>query len=804
MKTNRNINIKKYSLGGWASEKLGINKKSIFGKTLGYLGDAATMMADNTLSTVGANNVINDNSYQTNLGKKASNITGKVTNATGVIAGSVLLPGIGGQAMSGIQGGMGNMVGDPVAEQELAKQNKLNTLQSKTQQMNMNIQNGVYAKGGVKLSKKPNAEVEKGEVLRYPNNKVLKISNNAPSHAEGGVQLNLPNGTQILGKNKLPNSNITYKQAGQNVANTINKATNIINSKNVSPSDINNAKRNLFEAQRAFDNLISAQESQKTNSNKSNKYPNGGTTTEKPVDKDYEKFKQTVQNDKYDKDYAELNYYKNILDSKLKEQDKSFDEYYKSSPTSIKDSVDYAKNLYTSGKTAAGLKPEEIQKVLGNNYNRYLELKTKHAKQFNVQPGDDYGYRNSMMIKPAKHSNIIYDNNGKKIGEYSADVTYDPTNQSNPYSYKFYNSMETFCKGGIKKYQTGTGSTKAYQQYPALGLQQGKPYVGPTMYNNPTTSGLTRVGLYPYNNNVTTNYTPTQSTTQTATKTQARANVVPTKKNHNQQKTTRTTPTITLPTITRTKPQIPNPYRNKDQGLKPSSITPIMRQGLADDWKAEHNWFNKNKNGILNGLMTAGSLAPVAYNLIKGSQKAEKLKAGDYNNPYEGQVNDLMANRRYNVEPELTTNRATQSIMDRNLRNAGLSQAALAGGYATSAAARRTSDAESWATKNNYDNAYKGEEAQAKMNIGQEKANTKLGIKQINMQSKANKENMIATGMGQLGNFAQQQQLMYGMKNADKQKMNLLPDLVPHYGYESNSGYSFKKSKGGIIKNNKK
>ena len=794
--------IQKYSLGGWASEKLGVNKKSLFGKTLGYMGDAATMMADNTLSTVGANNVINDNSYQTNLGKKVSNITGKVTNATGVIAGSVLLPGIGGQVMSGVQGGVGNMVGDPVAEQELARQNKLNTLQGKTQQLNNNIQSGMYAKGGVKLTKRPNAEVEKGEVLRYPNSKIVGISNNAPTHAEGGVQMNLPNGTQILGKNRIPGSTTTYKEAGQQLVNQISKANRSI-TKNASTIDLATAKMNLENAQRQFDALLYMQESQKSNKQSGNKYPNGGTTNS---DSDFEKFKQNVQSDQYDKEYAELNYYKSQLDNKLRERDKSFDSYIKNAPHSVKDSMKYAEDLYSSGKTSARLKSDEIQNILGDKYNRYLELKTKHAKQFNIDPGDDYGYRNSLMIKPAKHSNTIYDNTGNKRGEYSADIVYDPSNTQNPYSYKFYNT-ETFGKGGIKKYQGGTDGV-----YPSLGLQQGKPYIGPTIYNNPTTSGLTRVGLYPINNSVTSNYTPSQNTTQSTTQPMQAKPVkkiykktyTPKNNNNNGGNTINNTGILTSP-LTH-KGSIQNKYRN-DSGLKQSSISPNERQQLAQSWNQTSDsgsWFGRNQGNLVNGLATAGSLAPIAYNLIKGSQKTQNLKASDYYNPYEGQVNDLMASRRYNIEPELTSNRSTQRIMDRNLRNAGLSQAALVGGYASSAAARRASDAQSWATKNNFDNQYKGEEAQSKANLGQQKANTKLGIKQINMQSKANKENMIAIAMGQIGNFSQQQQLMYGQRQADKQKLDLLPGLVPHYDYTAENKYSFKKAKGGIIKNNKR
>ena len=306
-------NLPKKSLGGWASEKLGIGKNTILGKTLGFAGDMATMTADNTLSVFGANNVINDNSYSTKFGRKASDISGKVYSAVSPTVANILLPGSG-AALSGVQKAIGSSVGNPddaLTQEQIARNNQIAGMQASN-----NASNNVYS----------------------------------TTFADGG--------------------------------------------------DL------------------------KSNENSSSS------------DADYLKFQKDVQNDSYDKEHAELNYYKSQLDSKLKEKDKNFDIYVKSSPESIKDSINYANNLYKDGKTSVALKSDEIKNVLGDKYDRFMQLKNSYEQKFGVEPGDDYGYRNSLMIKAARHANTVYDN-GKQKAQYNADIIYDPTDTNNPYKYNF-------------------------------------------------------------------------------------------------------------------------------------------------------------------------------------------------------------------------------------------------------------------------------------------------------------------------------------------------------------------------------
>ena len=338
-------NLPKKSLGGWASEKLGIGKSTIAGKVLAGLGDAATVMADNTLSIVGGNNIINDNSYSTDFAKKASNLTGNIYSTTGVAAANMLVPG-GGSLLSGVQGAVNNAVGDPNTNPSASDIAKYNQTMGAMQ--GNNSKNIMYTS----------------------------------TFADGGD----------LGKNS------------------------------------NNAN-----------------------------------------DADYLKFQQTVQNDQDTKDYAELNYYKLKLDDVLRTKDKSFDEYINNAPRSIKDSMTYADDLYTSGKTSARLKPEEIKTILGDKYQRYLDLKTKHTTRFNINPGEDYGYRNSLMIKPAGYTRSAYDENKNHYADYIANVIYNPENTDNPYEFSYEKKpiIQNACggklaNGGPINIQNNSGAALKY------------------------------------------------------------------------------------------------------------------------------------------------------------------------------------------------------------------------------------------------------------------------------------------------------------------------------------------------------
>lgn len=192
----------------------------------------------------------------------------------------------------------------------------------------------------------------------------------------------------------------------------------------------------------------------------------------------------------------------------------------------------------------------------------------------------------------------------------------------------------------------------------------------------------------------------------------------------------------------------------------------------------------------------AGQLAPIAYNLIQGSKKEDQLNPNKYQNPYIGKINSLMSDRRYNVNPGLASNTAAFNTYTSNLRNSG---AMTPGQYRNNLLSaqnqRMMANASQYTNKQNQDNQYMGEEANSLLNIGNQVAATNLNVKNINDQNSASRRNFLASGFGNISQFAQMQQLMKNQKLSDVERMEILKVLnarSPQYFQQTfqNRGYN--------------
>lgn len=133
-----------------------------------------------------------------------------------------------------------------------------------------------YAVGGM-VQGEPNAELEKGEPFRTPDGIIHKISDNAPTHAQGGVQLNLPEGTQILGKLEMYSKDKKFKEAGDKLKKMQDKY--LAMKEGNSPVGKKTADMMLSKIGRRFDNLIAEQEAKlqaKENKRLKAEYAKGG------------------------------------------------------------------------------------------------------------------------------------------------------------------------------------------------------------------------------------------------------------------------------------------------------------------------------------------------------------------------------------------------------------------------------------------------------------------------------------------------------------------------------------------------
>lgn len=192
------------------------------------------------------------------------------------------------------------------------------------------------------------------------------------------------------------------------------------------------------------------------------------------------------------------------------------------------------------------------------------------------------------------------------------------------------------------------------------------------------------------------------------------------------------------------------------------------------------NWANNNWSNIATGLAT---LAPVGYNIAKGLQDYDtveptNVKSAEFYNPLGASAIRTMRNRYYNINPELEQNRVQTAIGRNNIRKYNTNTGANVAADVALTAGRMRADTEAYARKNNIENQYKAETANTMLNVGNQIAEANRYARQfnedaaryaydINARAKAANEAMIGTGLSQLSNFIQNQQLMSNQRNRD-------------------------------------
>ena len=223
----------------------------------------------------------------------------------------------------------------------------------------------------------------------------------------------------------------------------------------------------------------------------------------------------------------------------------------------------------------------------------------------------------------------------------------------------------------------------------------------------------------------------------------------------------------------------PNPTQtfNMSNDNQPSSQSSTIQPQQQFPQTSKSNNFSNIAN-------TLGALAPVGYNLAKGLfGQPKQLNQQDYQNPNTNQINNLMTNRRYDVSPELESNREATSQYYQNLKQASPSQGRYLAGLQTGQIANQRANQDVYSRANNANNQYKAEEAQSLRGLGQEEANTKLGIQDINSRAEAAQRNFLPTTLSQLSQFSQVQQQMSSQKKLDTQKLAIAKEMYKNYPF---------------------
>jgi len=175
---------------------------------------------------------------------------------------------------------------------------------------------------------------------------------------------------------------------------------------------------------------------------------------------------------------------------------------------------------------------------------------------------------------------------------------------------------------------------------------------------------------------------------------------------------------------------------------------------------------------------TIASLIPAAANIIGGLGKADKLNPNEFMNPYGNLAISDMANRRFNTGPALAANANAAAAAMGNVANLGGGRGQVNANRQALLGSRMMADSSVYAQAQNANNQYLGEKAQMEAGIGQQMASTRLQVRDINDRNKAAKQNMLMTGLGQVGQAGQTLGLMLNQKERDDEMMKRWQDYM--------------------------
>ena len=183
---------------------------------------------------------------------------------------------------------------------------------------------------------------------------------------------------------------------------------------------------------------------------------------------------------------------------------------------------------------------------------------------------------------------------------------------------------------------------------------------------------------------------------------------------------------------------------------------------------------NKSPYGVLGGI---SSLAPTLYNMAESfkSPEVEQVTL----NPYLGNINKLLANRRMNIQPMINANRRSRAIGNYNLSQLNTNTGAGLAARIQNTVNDYTTTADIYANAQNANNAYMGEQAQMLGNLGNQYVSNRMAIDDINARNRAARRAYGSAAVSQLGKWGQTQQLMKNTANRDAM---IMPFLMENMG----------------------
>lgn len=197
----------------------------------------------------------------------------------------------------------------------------------------------------------------------------------------------------------------------------------------------------------------------------------------------------------------------------------------------------------------------------------------------------------------------------------------------------------------------------------------------------------------------------------------------------------------------------------------------------------KNNWLS----GVGNLFTDIAALAPTISNMYA---KPETFNA-TYN-PYESQIRQTMANRKFDISPAKRAIRENRSISNYNAANYNPNTGANLAYRLQSQIAADKAIADLYSTASNVNNQYAGEYANTLNSLGQQRVNATNMAIDMNARSRAAARNIQRTALTQLSQYAQNKQLMKNQKSRDMAMLDMYGPFL-EAGYSSKDFASFMK-----------
>ena len=203
----------------------------------------------------------------------------------------------------------------------------------------------------------------------------------------------------------------------------------------------------------------------------------------------------------------------------------------------------------------------------------------------------------------------------------------------------------------------------------------------------------------------------------------------------------------------------------------------------ATSTTGKNNWLS----GVGNLFTDIAALAPTISNMYT---KPESFNA--VYNPYEAQINQTMANRRFDISPAKRAIRENRAISNYNAANYNPNTGANLAYRIQSQVAANKAISDLYSTASNVNNQYKADYASTLNSLGQQRVNATNMAVDMNARSRAAARNIHRTALSQLSQYAQNKQLMKNQKSRDMAMLEMYGPFL-EAGYKASDYASFMK-----------